>query len=84
MHYEAYVDSLYGFVDAIEHGLYSSCIGCVEQIHLLHDGYLHIAEEVHESCRMHVHMHLFDAAKVQIFLYIGKMWGEESVAKTCL
>ena len=31
MHHEAYVDSLYGFVDAIEHGLYSSCIGSVEQ-----------------------------------------------------
>ena len=30
-HYEAHVDSLYGIVDAIEHGLYSSCIGSVEQ-----------------------------------------------------
>ena len=30
MHHEAYVDSFYGFVDAIEHGLYSSFIGSVE------------------------------------------------------
>ena len=41
-HHEAYVDSLYGFVDAIEHGLYSSFIGSVEQTHLLHDGNLHV------------------------------------------
>ena len=58
MHHEAYVDSLYGIVDAIEHGLYSSCIGSVEKTHLLHDGNLHVAEEVLESCRMHVHVHL--------------------------
>ena len=58
MHHEAHVDSLYGFVDALEYGLYSCCIGSVEQTHLLHDGNLHVAEEVHESCRMHVHVHL--------------------------
>ena len=58
MHHEAHVDSLYGIVDAIEHGLYSSCIGGVEQIHLLHDGNLHVAEEVDKCGRMHVHVHL--------------------------
>ena len=58
MHHEAYVDSLYGIVDALEHGLYSCCIGSVELPQLLHDGNLHVAEEVHECCRMHVHVHL--------------------------
>ena len=42
MHHEAYVDSLYGIVDAIEHGLYSCCIGSVEQTQLLHDGNLYV------------------------------------------
>ena len=58
MHHEAHVDSLYGIVDAIEHGLYSCCIGSVEQTQLLHDGNLHVAEEVLECISRHVHVHL--------------------------
>mgnify|MGYP006974603312 CR=1 FL=1 len=72
MHHEAYVDSLYGFVDAIEHGLYSNFIGCVELTQLLHNGNLHVAEEVLECISRHVHVHLsvvlvLEGVKVNIY-----------------